>query len=183
VGPHNKSESEKREWTLSLFCLVRILNRKLKAQGMEGKLRFTIFDRNIISDVFGDEAVLVNLETGVYFSLRASAAQIWIRLQNNYSVDEIIADLLNVYLVNHDELLQQTNAFVQQLIDKQLIKLSDIGEKQNIAIHQNEQKLAFSAPILEVFSDMQEILLLDPVHDVDKAGWPVSKDSNENTTK
>jgi hypothetical protein len=24
---------------------------------------------------------------------------------------------------------------------------------------------------------MQEIILLDPVHDVDKAGWPVSKDN------
>lgn len=145
---------------------------------MEGNLRFCIFDRNIISDVFGEEVVLVNLETGVYFSLRATATQVWIRLQNNYSISEIVTDLQQTYNVNQDELVQHVGVFVQQLIDKQLIKVSDASEKQSIAISTLAEKLAFSAPVLEVFSDMQEILLLDPVHDVDKAGWPVSKDNN-----
>jgi hypothetical protein len=142
---------------------------------MEGKLRFSIFDRNIISDVFGEEVVLVNLETGVYFSLRASATQVWIRLQNNYSIDEIVADLMSIYEVNQDELLQHVNVFAQQLIDKQLIKLSESAEKQSVASIPNQVKSIFTPPVIEVFSDMQEILLLDPVHDVDKAGWPISK--------
>ena len=145
---------------------------------MEANSRYTLFDRNIINDVFGEEVVLVNLETGVYFSLRTSATQIWIRLQQNYSVDEIVADLELLYEVNHDELVSQIHAFIQQLIDRQLIRLSESTEKQSIIMSQDQQKTSFASPVLEIFSDMQEILLLDPVHDVDKAGWPVSKDIN-----
>ena len=145
---------------------------------MEGNLRFSIFDNNIISDVFGDEVVLVNLETGVYFSLRASATQVWIRLQNSCSIDEIVAELASMYEVDGSVLAQDSNNFIAQLLEKQLLKVNPSGEKISIEANQNSGKIAYVAPVLEVFSDMQEILLLDPVHDVDKAGWPVSKDIN-----
>jgi hypothetical protein len=144
---------------------------------MEGSARFCIYDKNIISDVFGEEVVLVNLESGMYFSLRNSATQVWIRLQNNYSVNETIGDLAVLFEVNYEELARQVYDFIQQLIDKQLIKLSDTTERQLIAPNQHQEKLIFTPFVLEVFSDMQEIILLDPVHDVDKAGWPVSKDN------
>ena len=110
--------------------------------------------------------------------MQAEATQVWIRLQQNYSVDEIVADLELLYEVNHDELVSQIHAFIQQLIDRQLIRLSESTEKQSIIMSQDQQKTSFASPVLEIFSDMQEILLLDPVHDVDKAGWPVSKDIN-----
>jgi hypothetical protein len=145
---------------------------------MEGTSRFCIFDENIISDLFGEEVVLVNLESGMYFSLRTTATQAWIRLQNNYSIDEIIEELGNLYEVTNEELSKQTNDFIQGLIDKKLIKLSDATEKKPVAINDNQQKVAFMPIVLEVFSDMQEILILDPVHDVDKSGWPISKDNN-----
>jgi hypothetical protein len=145
---------------------------------MEGNFRFNIFDKNIISDVFGEEVVLVNLETGIYFSLRASASQIWVRLINNYSVDEIISDIVLLYEVENNDLSIQVRNFIQQLIDNQLIKSSELAEKVSINLNNQGQKTIFTTPILEIFSDMQEILLLDPVHDVDKAGWPVSKSNN-----
>jgi hypothetical protein len=31
---------------------------------------------------------------------------------------------------------------------------------------------AFGPPRLQKFTDMQELLLLDPIHEVDEAGWP-----------
>ena len=36
----------------------------------------------------------------------------------------------------------------------------------------------FTTPTLEIFSDMQDILLLDPVHDVDERGWPINKNNS-----
>jgi hypothetical protein len=31
---------------------------------------------------------------------------------------------------------------------------------------------AFQPPTLESYNDMQDLLLLDPIHDVDDMGWP-----------
>ena len=37
---------------------------------------------------------------------------------------------------------------------------------------------AFNPPVLSVYSDMEDLLLLDPIHDVDETGWPQPR-SNE----
>jgi len=38
----------------------------------------------------------------------------------------------------------------------------------------------FAPPVLEVYTDMQDLLLLDPIHDVDETvGWPSPKPPEE----
>lgn len=141
--------------------------------------RFCIFDRNIISDLFGDEVVLVNLESGIYYSLRGSSAQIWIRIQNNYSIKELNEELGDIYQISSEELSDEINKFINNLIIHNLIRIEITSEKIQIPLTPNRPKLEFNTPDLEVFSDMQEILLLDPVHDVNKEGWPIRKDTNK----
>jgi|LauGreDrversion4_2_1035121.scaffolds.fasta_scaffold03667_1 hypothetical protein len=140
--------------------------------------RYNIYDNNIISDVFGEEVVLVNLESGVYYSLRYSAAQIWIRLINQYSPTEVFADLIQIYQVDENDLISDINLFFTQLLEAKIIKITPEAEKKSIEFNSKEISAPYNSPVVEKFSDMQEILLLDPVHDVDKAGWPISKNSN-----
>ncbi len=45
------------------------------------------------------------------------------------------------------------------------------------AVSTDESKTPFQIPVLDVYSDMQDLLLLDPIHDVDETGWPTPKDS------
>ena len=145
---------------------------------MENLRRYNIYDNNIISDVFGEEVVLVNLESGVYYSLRYSAAQIWIRLINQYSPSEIFADLIQIYKVDENDLKSEINLFFTQLLEVKIIKVASETKKKSIEFNSKEILVPYKSPVLETFSDMQEILLLDPVHDVDKAGWPISKNSD-----
>lgn len=145
---------------------------------MKENVQYILSNRNIISDVFGEEVVLVNLETGYYYSLRGSASQIWIRLFNQYSITEIITDLLQVYQVTELDIATDINQFIDQLIELKIIKeTSDLACKR-IEFIVNSTLLDYTSPVVEIFSDMQQILLLDPVHDVDKAGWPISKNLN-----
>jgi hypothetical protein len=142
---------------------------------MENSRRYNTYDNNIISDVFGEEVVLVNLESGVYYSLRNSASQIWIRLINQYSPTEIFADLIQIYKVDENDLISDINLFFTQLLEAKIIKMALETKKKTIEFNSKEILVPYTSPVLETFSDMQEILLLDPVHDVDKAGWPISK--------
>lgn len=145
---------------------------------MTENLRYNIYDNNIISDVFGEEVVLVNLESGVYYSLKYSAAQIWIRLINQYSPTEILTDLIQIYQVDENDLMSDINLFFTQLLEDKIIKIASETEKKSIEFNSKGILVNYTSPVVEAFSDMQEILLLDPVHDVDKAGWPISKNSD-----
>jgi hypothetical protein len=33
----------------------------------------------------------------------------------------------------------------------------------------------YQAPTIERFDDLEELLVLDPIHEVDEAGWPVTR--------
>lgn len=145
---------------------------------MSDNLRYAKFDNNILSDVFGEEVVLVNLDSGMYYSLRGSATQIWIRLFNQYSLIEILADLIQIYQVTENQLITDINLFVTQLLELKIIKTATDAERKKIDFISKDVLIDYSTPVVEIFSDMQEILLLDPVHDVDKSGWPISKNSD-----
>jgi hypothetical protein len=141
-------------------------------------MRYAKFDNNILSDVFGEEVVLVNLDSGMYYSLRGSATQIWIRLFNQYSLFEILADLIQIYQVTENQLIDDINLFVTQLLELKIIKTANDAVRKEIDFISKDVLIDYSTPVVEIFSDMQEILLLDPVHDVDKSGWPISKNSD-----
>ena len=145
---------------------------------MTDNMRYAKFDNNILSDVFGEEVVLVNLDSGMYYSLRGSATQIWIRLFNQYSLIEILADLIQIYQVTENQLNADINLFVTQLLELKIIKTATDAERKEIDFISKDILIDYSTPVVEIFSDMQEILLLDPVHDVDKSGWPISRNSD-----
>ncbi len=38
-----------------------------------------------------------------------------------------------------------------------------------------QKKKSFCLPIIEKYTDLEELLLLDPIHEVDESGWPKQK--------
>jgi hypothetical protein len=44
---------------------------------------------SVVCEKFDDEAVLINFETGTYFSLRGAAPEIWTLIQSANTVDRI----------------------------------------------------------------------------------------------
>ncbi len=50
-----------------------------------------------------------------------------------------------------------------------LVVEADDGE---IGSGRGERNGDYVAPVLESFTDMQDLILLDPIHEVDAAGWP-----------
>jgi hypothetical protein len=145
---------------------------------MENDSRFSIDDPNIVSDLFDDEAVLVNLDSGIYYSLRNSAAQIWIRILNAYSLDEIVNDLGSMYDGDHTSIRKLTIEFIDSLLKDKMIVTANGVSRNKIETVVITPKPLFTAPVIEAFADMQDILLLDPVHDVDPSGWPITKDQS-----
>jgi hypothetical protein len=86
-----------------------------------------------------------------------------------------LVSILEKYEGNLSEIDAHINQFIDRLISLNLLKISSvIPEFQNSSNHL-ETKLIFLPPEIDIFSDMQDILLLDPVHDVDESGWPILK--------
>lgn len=133
---------------------------------------FELYGANIVSELFEGEVVAVNLDSGNYYSIRHTGAYVWNALITQHSSEQIIKILSQTYQNHATNIADDINPFVEALQKEGLIKITQIANAQTeLAAPIGD----YISPTLEAFNDMQEILLLDPVHDVDESGWPVVK--------
>lgn len=118
----------------------------------------------VIDEVFDGESVIVNLDTGTYFALSPAATSLWSLIADGRSVDSLVAS------TGADK--GDVTALLDQLIAEQLVMpaATDAGPA-------NGSQLADGAVTIEKFTDMQSLLLFDPIHDIelDGSGWPTAE--------
>jgi hypothetical protein len=127
---------------------------------------------NIGARSFGDEVVVANFVTGVYYSLLGSAAQVWEGLMAGQPLDRVSQELAAVGGLDAPACAAAADKLVSDLLAEGLIVADaapDAGVWSPAPALPGER---YDLPVLERFTDMQDLLLLDPVHDVEEMGWP-----------
>ncbi len=146
--------------------------------------RYRIRSPQIVYQTIDEEAVVLNLERGHYYSLRSTAEAIWSGIGKGLSASDIVSELKRRYNAGSGEIESAAANFIQKLKEEELVvSVEGSGhEKQAEPSLATEavQKTAFETPVLEKFTDMEELLLLDPIHEVDEAGWPNAKQPQRN---
>lgn len=112
------------------------------------------------------EVVVINLENGSYYSLLDLAARLWELVAAGWSRTELLELVGATYA--DENAIAATSAFLDELVREGLV--SDVPTEKLPA--EVALPATFAAPLLETFTDLQELLMLDPIHDVDAAGWP-----------
>lgn len=125
----------------------------------------------VIHELLGDEVIIANLDTGVYFSLRGSGVIIWQMLLQNYSIFHITERLAKHYSLLFESLQQTVLQFVNQLIEEGILKAIP---QENLLSEQCDLIFpeVYQDPLFEKYDDMKNLLMLDPIHEVDEQGWP-----------
>jgi hypothetical protein len=126
---------------------------------------------NVSARSFGDEIVAANFVRGVYYSLLGPAAQIWDGLIAGAPLDRVIADVSPLSEAEPAAFAAAAKSLVESLVEEGLLVEGVPGEtKPWQAVAGGEGP--YGLPTLERFTDMEDLLLLDPVHDVEEMGWP-----------
>lgn len=127
---------------------------------------------NIVFEVFDGEVVIVNLDSGKYYSIKNIGAYVWNGLIAYNSPQQITKALQENYHNGSPDIQSDIDQFLKQLIEEGLLKESSQPLANDVI---KSPIVSYQPPTIDVYSDMQEILLLDPVHDVDESGWPIAQ--------
>lgn len=135
--------------------------------------RFAAVTDGVVCDVIEGEAILIRLDTGAYYSLTGLATPVFKALQDGWSAAEIAAALC-AGRAEASSVTGGVQALAAQLVDEKLLQAAPRASAAGEAtLSPVEGDIAI--PKLEKFSDMTDLLLLDPIHEVDKTkGWPTS---------
>lgn len=131
----------------------------------------------IISEVFEDEVVAINLETGTYFGMAGTAKEAWRLIEAGTPVKSMVTHLAHGYGVPESRVSSEIEAFMESLVEHSLASRVE-DETPAPKIEALATTGSWSAPVISLYDDMQDLLLLDPIHDVDETGWPALKHDN-----
>ena len=128
-----------------------------------------------VADDFDGEVVVLNLVSGVYFSLRDLAAAVWRDLAAGHSVGALISGV-----GRFDERVAAATAtlidnFEQTGLMRRASPRPVEAEPESIALlRTGEARLT-----IESFEDMKDLILSDPIHDADEQmGWPALRQAD-----
>jgi Coenzyme PQQ synthesis protein D (PqqD) len=134
------------------------------------ELRFRI-GPEIVHETVDGEVIAIDLANGSYYSLAGSGPAIWELLGEGASEAEIGTALAARFEAEESEIDAAVATLLGQLQENGLIVASD-GGGSSVPVSSSEGKHPFEAPRLERYNDMKDYFLLDPIHEVDTAGWP-----------
>jgi hypothetical protein len=129
---------------------------------------------HVVSDVFDDgEAAVIDLRSGMYFSLNGTGALLWPLIVAGTTRDALV-EHAHAQTSGGPEVGGCIDAFLADLVSEGLVEEVDApaGAADAVVTSANGDRVPFVAPELQRFEDLQELLLLDPIHDVAEQGWP-----------
>lgn len=126
---------------------------------------------NVIAQIIEGEAVVINLDNGSYFTFNGSGSDVWAGVEAGADADAIAAHLHRRYALDAIDATAAATHFLRELQSEGLV--IDDGAPGAAIEPQLTPPGPYDEPALERFDDMQDLILLDPVHEVDEQqGWP-----------
>ncbi len=136
---------------------------------MSSKIFYTIDTSKVVFEKFEDETVLINLTSGNYYGIMNVGKAILILMENGISQQNLLTIISTSYGKKIAEIEADIQDFLTTLVNEGLVQITDLGSNEFSALENCNE---YEKPLIEKYSDMQDLILLDPVHDVNSKGWP-----------
>ena len=142
-------------------------------------MRYRVNHPQVINESIDGEAIMINLATGSYYSLDPVGGEVWALVEQSRPVGDIVAELAARYDASEEEIRRSVEELLDRLQQEQLVVRDDSSNgsaSRPPAGERDGEPRPFTPPRFEKFTDMQDLILLDPVHEVDQRGWPYAAD-------
>jgi hypothetical protein len=138
-------------------------------------------EEEVAAKVIDGEAIIINLANGVYYSMDKVGALVWDQLQAGHTLEEVIATVTSHYTVPREQVELNVQELVRELIQENLVVASENGKPAVAeAITEQEGKLPYELPKLNIYRDMGDLLALDPpVPGLGDTPWKDAEESSK----
>jgi hypothetical protein len=136
--------------------------------GEEGSLtaadrRFEINTGEVTSKILDGEAIIINLNDGLYYSLDGTGAVVWGMAAAGHDADEIAGELAARFGAPPDGARADVERILEELVaERLLVPAREEGSAEPAATEDLPSGGGYRPPKLEKYTDMSDMLALDP---------------------
>jgi coenzyme PQQ synthesis protein D (PqqD) len=141
------------------------------AMMIEPDTRFRVTSDAVGAKVIDGEAIIVNVLTGRYHSIDGSGAIVWELLASGHNANEVSGQLAARYGVGLDAALSDVRRLAAELLEQELLVEDDGVSPSAIELSNGVQPTEYRPPELVTFSDIEELLALDPPAPLPDLAW------------
>jgi hypothetical protein len=147
-------------------------------------VRYRVNVPAVVHQTIDGEAVIIHLERGLYYSLDKVGADVWAAVHIGMSVPALTDRLKDRYAHVGAEIDTAIAALLEELTQEELIvedvAVLETGPEEATSPDGASwpRGIPFERPVLRKYTDLQDLLLLDPIHQVDEAGWPEARSAD-----
>jgi hypothetical protein len=138
-------------------------------------MRYFADVKSVSHDRLQDEVIIINVASGAYYSGSGAAADVWTLLTQGASLDEAACHLATVYDCPEATIRRDVETCAVFLVERGLLQTIDAPAPETGFTLTKSARAAWRAPEFDEYTDMWELIKLDPIHEVEEAGWPVRK--------
>lgn len=125
----------------------------------------------VVHETIDGETIIIHLGTGVYYSLDLCGSVVWALAAGGVPAQDMIAWLQGRHALQADLVASSVMGLLTELLAEDL--LVEGVPDQLPELPENAPLATFAPPVLQKYTDMQQFMLVDPLHEVDEqAGWP-----------
>ncbi|GHU10526.1 hypothetical protein FACS189449_00150 [Alphaproteobacteria bacterium] len=132
---------------------------------------YKLNEERMFCDITDGIAIIIDSETGIYYSISAFGIMVFEKIIDGYSDTNIAIALVNIPNIPSD-IEDKFKQFTNELLGEEIIIKAKDGENigevilDATVIAEGDFELKISS-----YSDVQEMLIADPIHDVGPEGW------------
>lgn len=136
---------------------------------------YTVNEEKMFFDIADGQAVVINFVTGIYYGFTPLGSAVIEALVNGAS-EQTVLKALQARPNCPKDMEQDLHGFIGELTEKEILTGDGSGSGEEPVFEDSAFEEGFLLALQE-FSDVQELLLADPVHEVDvDMGWPIMKE-------
>ena len=139
-------------------------------------MNYVLNEEKMFADITDGVAIIINSETGIYYGMNELATVVYENIVAGAKTEKILA-ALKAFDGATEGLEENFNLFVKSMLEKEvLLEGADSDADVNIDL-KTAKDCEFVLEFKE-YSDAQELLLADPIHEVkEDKGWTGEKSS------
>ena len=122
------------------------------------------------------ELIIISMDSGKYFSASGPAADILFLIDAGKNLIEIQQELETLF--NSRIVKSEIETIIEFALKENLLELlTDDFAHSKSELPEDYMRTTWVTPNIVEFSDLQDLILVDPVHDASLKGWPVENPS------
>lgn len=129
-----------------------------------------------VDETLDGEVLIIDMVNGTYFSATGASAFVWSAVSAGATTADVAERLSAARGIEPERARRDVEELVEQLVGEELLVPRDPSDPP-VDIEAGGIELADIVGVdeglaYERFTDLADLILLDPVHDVSAAGWP-----------